>query len=60
MSGEVMLSCICMVITAPMKIEMTITSGMESMPSLVTSSTKRFAYTLRRSGRENTRHTNCQ
>ena len=37
MSGDMMLSCICMVQTAPMNTEITSTRGMESMPSLVIS-----------------------
>ena len=48
-----MLSCIWMVITAPINSEITITSGMESTPSLVISKKVRLKNVFQRSGTEN-------
>ena len=60
MSGDMMLSCIWMVHTAPINTEMTSTSGMESMPSLVISATVRLRNILHLSGTVNTLHMNMQ
>ncbi len=60
MSGDAMFSCICIAITAPIKREMTTTSGMESTPSLYISFTIRRADTLHLSGIDITRVMNIQ
>ena len=51
-----MFNFICIVITEPIKSEMTITRGMESTPSLFISNTVRFQNTFQRDGMLNTRH----
>ena len=55
-----MLSCICMVQTAPMNTDMTSTSGMESMPSFVISATVLLKKIFHLSGIVNTLHMNWQ
>ncbi len=58
--GDTMLMVIWMVITAPMNIEIMITSGMESTPSLLISLTIDRANTLHLSGRRKTCVINMQ
>ena len=60
MRGDTMLSCIWMVQTAPMKMEMTMTRGMESMPSFVISAIVRLKNVRQRSGTFQTRVMNMQ
>ena len=60
MSGDIIFNCIWMAQTAPMKMLITITRGIESKPSLETSAIVRRAITPQRSGRAKTRFINIQ
>ncbi len=58
--GDVTLSCICIVHTAPMNMDMTMTSGMESTPSFDISTNVRRKKIDIRSGMLKTRRMNMQ
>jgi hypothetical protein len=53
--GDDIFNCICIAITAPIKIEIIITRGIESTPSFEISAIVRLPNTRHLSGNENTR-----